>query len=244
MPKTAWLTLCHKRPQLLQLIDRQRKAVDPTSVLALTLDRPTTDVIRAVERVQRDSPESVVVNNAPFPALDTVERFNELRNWQVDQLRDYNPKYFVIFDDDAIFASAGAFRRALGSTLDPDVVYATKYFLWDGLDRINQRLPRHRSSVAFKIRPGETFPPLNMDETRRPSDTIFADVRSPLLDIGYLTEADRRRCFDAYKRVGKIDAATLPLVKEPQLAYWMPRDRTEIANVRRIARALKLKSPF
>jgi hypothetical protein len=98
--------------------------------------------------------------------------------------------------------------------------------------------------VAFKIRPGETFPPLNMDETRRPPNTIFSDVRSPLLDIGYLTDTERRRCFDAYKRVGKIDAATLPLVKEPQLAYWMPRSRIEITNVRRLARALKIPSPF
>jgi hypothetical protein len=244
MPRTAFIVLCHKRPQLLRLIDQQRRAIDPTSLLAFTLDRPSTDVIRVVEQIQREHADSVVVNAAPFPALDAVERFNELRNWQVDQLRDYNPKYFVMMDDDGVFADPGALRRALSSTLDPEVVYATKYFLWDGLDQINRRLPRHRSSVAFKIRPGETFPPLNMDETRRPPNTIFSDVRSPLLDIGYLTDTERRRCFDAYKRVGKIDAATLPLVKSPELAYWMPRNKLEVTNVRRLARALKIPSPF
>jgi hypothetical protein len=244
MPRTAFLTLCHRRHALLGLLNRQRLLVDPTSVLAFTLDRPSTDVIRVVEKLQRDWPDSVVVNTAPFPALDAVERFNELRNWQVDQLRDYNPKYFVIFDDDGVFAEPAALRRAMSSVKDPDIVYATKLFLWDGLDRTNSRLPTHRSSIAFKIAPGETFPPLNMDEVRRPPSTKVMDVRSPLLDIGYLTDTDRRRCWDAYKRVGKIDAATLPLAKDALPMLWMPRTRTEVITVQRIARALKIPSPF
>lgn len=189
-------------------------------VFAVLLDDPTLEARAGLEVVEMMAkPGEIVVKEAPFPALaGGVERFMELRQIQLDMIRGRHPAYGVIWDDDHVLADVDEAKAVLAD--QPDLVYASKLFLWDSQETYNDAMPQHRSVFFFRMLEGDQFP---LDRTihapARIHDTAskVVDLQAPLLDHGYRHQKDREKIFKEYVRVGKIDAATVPLVEPPTL---------------------------
>jgi hypothetical protein len=129
--------------------------------------------------------------------------------------------YAVLWDDDQVLEDPGAAATILAD--EPDLVYATKEFFWDRTDQVARHLPVHRSVFFFKCLPGDEFPqnriihaPARIHDTAK----VVVDFPGKLLDYGYLTEADRNRCWREYKGAGKLDPATLALIRPPVLCRY------------------------
>lgn len=224
------LTLLYKRefvlPAIFQNLVDLRAALphlDVTWHLALS-PRVSLDVLDTINKLQhlqvdhRLGPR-IEVYPAPLNPLDDKERFMELRQWQ---LSFAPPGWAVLWDDDQVLANPSEFAQHFHS--DVDLLYATKVFFWDSDDQVATHLPPHRSVFFFRRRDGDQFPlgrtihaPVDVHDNPRG----VADLRGALLDYGYMRRDDRLRCWNEYKRVGKIDAATLALVREdPPLERW------------------------
>ncbi len=215
------MTLLHARPHYLRAIARNLRSVTLPVEWQIVLNRPTSTVIAELNFVLRHLGKLVqpMLLDAPFSPLDKVERFMELRQWQLERLSPCD--YGVIWDDDHVLADPAAVRGVL--LQGPDLVYATKTFFWDSDALVATHLPPHRSAFFFRWLKDDAFP---LDRTihapARIHDTakVTVDMPGGLLDFGYMRREDRERCWRDYKRVGKIDAATLPLIQEPALAHW------------------------
>lgn len=201
-------------------IAEQALALTPNVFFSVILDDPDPGAEEGLELMRALlRPDQIIVYDAPFPALGERERWMELRQFQfkvaVDQ---FNPTHGVIWDDDHYLADVDDARQKLRE--DWDLVYATKLFLWDSATQYNAKMPAHRSVFFFKVLPGDAFP---MDRTIHAPIGIhdfakkITDLKAPLLDFGYMHRVNRERVFRDYVRVGKIDAATRPLVEEPHL---------------------------
>lgn len=218
--KIGVLMLAHRRPRLLGLIRRQVEETWPGAEVLLTVDRPTTAVVRAVQEVQDAYPSTRVIE-APFPVVSDRERFPELRRWQLDQVRELGAEYWAIWDDDHVLEYPELAAKALEG--GADLVYARKVFFWDTAQQYNVAVPDHNSVLFFRLRPGDQFP---LDRIIHAPAGVHDDpasraVHGPrLLDVGYLDWWERERVFNVYKCAGKIDAATLALVREPQLVRY------------------------
>lgn len=214
-PLLGVMVLGHRRPWLFSAIVEQARRIDPGAVVQIMLDRPTNDVLKAATR------SGALVTTIPWAVLDYRENFMETRRRQLDAMRLFNPKYVSIWDDDQLLEKPAEVRGALTSLCDFDLVYATKTYLWDSLETENTRLPVHRSVHFFRLLEGDQFP---MDRTINAPVQVHDgarrvyDLQHPLLDIGYLTEAERLRVWKVYKRAGKIDALTKKLLEKPILA--------------------------
>lgn len=221
------MVLAHRRPWLLPLIARQVQEFWPDkSVIQVTLDRPTSAVLQAVERMGRLHPQ-VHITATDIPALAHRENFMRLRNFQLDQLRPFNPRYACIWDDDHILECPQEAKWRMIEQKAPDLVYIRKRFLWDTIDQQNTAIPEHRSVMFFRVRPDDRFPEDRMIHApagvHDDPASRYTTMKSTLLDVGYLTPGERERVFAAYKAAGKIDAATLALVSPPQLKPYRPR---------------------
>ncbi len=206
-PLLGVMVLAHARPQLLRAIVRQAREIDPSAVVQITSDRPTDAVVEELATLEAEHFRAAV------PALDRRENFLTLRNQQLNQMRGRRVKYGVLWDDDHLLQDTGEARRLLVS--DPDLVYATKAYLWNSLTTENVALPVHRSAFFFRMLPGDQFPltrMINAPEQIHDNAKVVTDLTGRLFDVGYLTEAERRRVWEAYKRAGKLDRLTMGLV--------------------------------
>lgn len=223
------LLLAHQRPWLLPLIARQvAENWGERSVICVTLDRATSPVLRAVARMTEMHPR-VRIFNSPIAALDRGENFMRLRNLQLEQLQDVRPNYACLWDDDHILECPREAKWRFGR-YKSDLIYARKRFFWDGLDHVNTALPDHNSVLFFRYSPDDRFPEDRMIHApagvHDKPDAKVTQMRSTLLDIGYLTRNERERVFNAYKQAGKVDAATMALVSPPVLTPYRPRSHS------------------
>lgn len=221
-PSLGVMLLVHQRHTVLPAIYHFLRSLKIPVHLQITGSSPSRRVLQEIERIMRLSRRGAVdvdVWQAPFSPLDRVERFMELRQWQLERLPMTD--WAVIWDDDHVPSSLPAVRAALDS--DADLVYATKVFFWNRDDTYTTHIPPHRSVFFFRRRPGDAFP---LDRTIHAPVGVhdgakkIIDLDCPLLDYGYLTLTDRDRCWRDYRRVGKIDPATLALVQPPILHEW------------------------
>lgn len=214
------LLLLKRRGWLLPTIAEQALTLTPNVFFSICLDDPDPGVEEGLEAMKAVlGPERYVVYDAIFPALGERERWMQLRQFQFKTACDkFDPTHGCIWDDDHILADLDDATQKLRE--DWDLVYATKLFLWDTADRYNARMPQHRSVFFFKVLPGDAFP---VDRTIHAPIGIhdfakkITDLKAPLLDYGYMHRLARERVFRDYVRVGKIDAATRPLVEPPDL---------------------------
>ena len=220
-PRLGVMTLLHARHAYIRAIAASIRQMCLPVEWQIVLNRPTSKVVAELNAALARLHPSVrpTLLDAPFSPLDKVERFMELRQWQLERLSPCD--YAALWDDDHVLGDPKAVRATLLE--NPDLVYATKTFFWDNDASVNTRLPPHRSAFFFRYLAGDAFP---LDRTihapARVHDTakIVVDLPGGLLDYGYMTLEDRERCWRDYKRVGKIDAATLPLIQPPVLAGW------------------------
>lgn len=221
----------HARPFLLYPIFRQISAFRAKTHLQVTLSRPTAAVIEQVQRFL-DCPISknvtVELIEAPFnPLAPGKERFMELRQWQLERL-PAACNYAVIWDDDHVLEDPDEVLDAMRDKMD--LTYIRKVFFWDNPTTISTAFPEHNSCFVFRRLPGDKF---DMDRVLHAPATIHdtakkvIQLQGRLLDYGYMHADDRARCWDDYKRVGKIDPATRPLVEAPRLAPWPGKNYLE-----------------
>lgn len=206
------MVLAHRRPWLLGAIQAQAKQIDPHAVVQFTYDRPTEEVTWALATAEHRQA-------APRAVLDHRENFMEVRRWQLDQMRPFNPVYGVLWDDDHLLEDPAEARRVLEEGR-ADLVYATKAYLWDKLELENKALPTHRSPFFFRLLPGDQFPldrTINAPAWVHDTKPMVTDLHGRLLDIGYLTQEERERVWRAYKKAGKIDQLTTKLLAPPLL---------------------------
>lgn len=220
-PRIGVMTLLHARSAYIRAIARGLRSLGLPVEWQLVLNRPTAPVIAELNFTLAHLGARIkpLVLDAPFSPLDKIERFMELRQWQLERLSPC--EYGVIWDDDHVLGDPAATPGILMQ--DPDLVYATKVFFWDNDATVATHLPTHRSAFFFKRLPGDAFPedrtihaPARVHDQAR----VVVDMPGDLLDFGYMAKADRERCWRDYKRVGKIDASTLPLIQAPALAHW------------------------
>lgn len=209
--KLGVMVLCHARPYILRdIVDQAWTLADEVRV-EFMLDRINGAVSDAVFTSGCDR-----VLDAPVPALDHKENFMEVRRAQWHSMRTWEPDYAVLWDDDHLLEGPREARRVLEGR--PDLVYATKAHLWDSVKQENIRFPTHRSPFFFRCLPDDDYPLDRMIHAPagiHDHATKVVDLKGRLLDIGYIERGERARVWAAYKRAGKIDAATLPLIKKP-----------------------------
>ena len=223
-PPLGLLVLVHQRPQLIPLIVEQALTTWPGAKIDFTMDRPSEAVALEVERaVMTTPPGTVVARYAPFPALTHKEQFIELRDWQLSKMQEgVPPEWCAMWDDDLLFANPDEAKEAMDSTLY-DLLYSRKRFLWETPDQENVGFPPHNSIQLFRNLPGQKWTkmvqaPAPICDEGRPGQLV-----GDMLDVGYLTAADRERCFAAYKRTPKLtDPYTAGLVDSaPRLAPFV-----------------------
>jgi hypothetical protein len=217
-PQLGAMVLCHHRPWLLPLIQKQIFSTWPDARIHYALNRPNAAVVAAVNKLAADTRVRAFDVDQ---GLRTEGDWMVLRSLQLVEMQLENPRFICIWDDDHILEDPDEAARKL-SRRDYDLVYATKAFFWDSLDNISTAFPAHRSVFFFRNLPGDEFPldrmihaPTCVHESKR-----VVDLKGKLLDVGYLLRENRQYVWEQYKRTGKIDAATLPLVREPTLTPW------------------------
>ena len=219
--KLGVMTLLHARHAYIRHIARSLRLTGMPVEWQVVLNRPTSKVVSELNHALYHLPNSIkpVLLDAPFSPLDKVERFMELRQWQLERLSPCD--YGVIWDDDHVLPDPRGVRAVLLEL--PDLVYATKVFFWGDDATVATHLPPHRSVFFFRYLQGDAFDQARvLHAPARIHDTakVITDLPGGLLDYGYMDKDDRDRCWRDYKRVGKIDAATLPLIQTPSLAHW------------------------
>jgi hypothetical protein len=168
---------------------------------------------------------TIQVVETPFGPLDPgyPERFFELRTWQMQQL-PADCTYGVLWDDDHLLEDEPEFLELIKKGA-ADLIYGTRLFFWGSHQTYTTHLPVHRSLFAWRHHPGDRIPnkfegkPGPEIAHRRAKNIV--DLEGKLLDYGYVSEEDRTRVWQEYKRVGKLDAYVLALVRKPQLHDWI-----------------------
>lgn len=214
--------IVHKRDQYLRSIARNIRQMGIKTHWQIVMNQPSRAVLSELNAIEQDLPLQVTVDikEAPFSPLEHGrERWPEFRQWQLERLPETN--YGVIWDDDHLLADPTVVEPLLRQ--EPDLAYITKLFFWGTPVTYTTHIPTHRSVFFFRRVEGERFhqhrilhAPLPIhDEAAR-----IVDVPTQLLDYGYMDTRDRERCWLDYKRAGKIDAATLAIVRRPCLQEW------------------------
>lgn len=227
--KLGVMTLVHSRAHLLEAIFRQMPKLGRVH-WQIVLSKPTADVLYEVDRIYtlllyRAAGLEIEILEAPFSPLEERERFMELRKWQAEHLPP-DCDYACIWDDDHILEDP-AELKALMNGEGFDLAYATKLFFWDSPKTYTTHIPVHRSVFVYRVLPGDAFP---VDRTIHAPEQIHdraahvIDLKGRLLDYGYMRSLDRERCWRDYKRVGKIDPATVAIVQPPSLHPWGGHD--------------------
>jgi len=222
-PAVGAMVLCHHRPWLLSLIVEQYWKTWPGDcVVHFMADRPNAAVI--AELAKLEAHPAVKVFTAGFPAVGGVENFMALRQCQLQFMQQENTRFICIHDDDHVLENP---KEAADKTRHRhyDLIYAKKTFFWDDLEHVNCDLPVHNSVFFFRNLEGDRFPMDRMIHApwriHDKSDKKVTQMKSTLLDIGYLYPEQREEVFRRYARAGKLDAATLPLTSStPTLAPY------------------------
>lgn len=212
------LLRAHARPRTLdiKLHEYERLNNDLENVLfriSVWADRPSAAVRDVLAGHSR---HLHCVQHAPFPLVGLGrERFMEAANEQLRQLRTSCRAldWLSLADDDSWLEPLGA-RRELPVALHDasvDVLSANTLFFHDDPDTIN--LSRHHCSPLFFRNVPDDWFPLNRitNATEGINDDAIARgrarvLRTPLLDYGTFTEADRVRVHAAYLSAGKDDS--------------------------------------
>lgn len=216
VPSLGVMVLVHKRPQLLRLIVEQAVETWPDARIDFGQDNVSTDVAAQVYLLQRDYPNNVTHWNCPFPAIAHKEQFLELRRLQLDRLQDCD--YIGMWDDDHILSDPEEAKVAMAS--GSPLLYCHKLYFWDSPSYINIALPGHNSVLFSKRLPGDQFGPNMVNapaEILRQGEGAKYQMKTWLLDFGYMMSTERARVWNVYKRAGKIDTLTTGLMKPPTL---------------------------
>lgn len=221
-------TLAHSRPKLLPLIVEQAQQLCDRGLetrVEFGVDHETEEVFYVLEDLLLKNPKLVSAVRIPFQVVDDKEHFMEARNVQLASLRRFEPRYAALWDDDHLMEYPYELLPQINK--GTDLIYSDKVYFWDSLHFHNIGLPLHRSVLAFKVRPGDTYP---LDRTINAPQGVHDDpaatkkvLESRLLDIGYMTSAERWRVFKVYKDAGKIDALTMGLMAAPTLKRFIPK---------------------
>lgn len=219
MPPTVGLmVLVHQRPQLLHLIVRQVVETWPDGLVDFGMDRPSIEVIGTVKALLDRYPKNVRCWGTPFPAIAHREQFLELRQLQLERMHAAKVKFAALWDDDHILADPDEAKRCLAD--NPTLVYCHKLYMWDSPAYINIGLPGHNSVLFSRRLEGDRFGPNMVNapaEILRQGEGNFVQLKTWLMDIGYMTAAERARVWKVYKRAGKIDSLTTGLMRPPTL---------------------------
>lgn len=215
------MTILHRREFAIRAIHRQLSELDCDVHWQLVLNKPSSEVLGEVGYVVDQPRERVTVDvlDAPFSPLERKERFMELRQWQLERVP--LSTWGVLWDDDHVLGDVA--ESALKLHERWDLIYATKLFFWNDDEHFTTHVPVHRSVFYFRMLAGDRYP---LDRTIHAPAIVHdsgqktTDLQAPLLDYGYMDARDRERCWADYKRVGKIDPATLAIVQEPKLHAW------------------------
>lgn len=190
--------------------------------VSVMLDRPTADVVCALDKELKFLPTNIAValTEASMPLVDRGENFMLLLQQHYAHLLDnLGPVDAVcLWDDDFWFRRRGI-RELRGhlSTLNYDRVEARSWFLWDHPEQANERFRPHWQAILFRVYPGDDFP---LDYIvhcphRVARSPHVCRMRNRLHNAGYLEKDERLATFEVYRRAGKIDAFTTMLVADP-----------------------------
>lgn len=216
----------HRRAKYIRRIfDTIRKVArrGPKTYVAVMLDRPDVEVTVELDRQLRNLPDSIEAAHfeAPYPLVDDRENFMAALKVHYEYLRGMaDVDAASLWDDDMWFDAAGI-RELRGHMhiLEYDRIEARSYFLWDHLDMANDAFPPHWQAILFRAYEGDDFPENYM--VHCPHQTAISQyscrMHNRLRNAGYLTEEERARSWDMFKRAGKIDGHTMCLIKDPKL---------------------------
>jgi hypothetical protein len=216
MPEIGLMVLAHQRPQLLRLIVEQALATWPDAVVDFGLDRPSPAVSQVVGDLVVSFPDNVRAWPVPVPAIAHRENFMTLRQLQLERMHQVRAKYVALWDDDHILSCPEEAVTLMAEGCD--LIYVHKVYLWNSCATMNLALPGHNSVLISRRLESDAFGGSMVNAPDRIlRDGLVGQMRTYLLDVGYLKEAERKRVWEVYKRAGKIDPLTLGLNAPPRL---------------------------
>lgn len=222
----AVLLRVHRRHKYLSRVFRclKRLGKGREVLLCIMADRPSGDVVDAVDRQVTNLPDNfqVEVVEAPCRLVDEgVENFMQALRTHMGHVRSMGEfDAFSIWDDDMWFRTGGVkeLRRHMDS-LAYDRIEARSAFLWDHSDQVNTRFPVHWQAILARHYPRDEFPLhiITHATEKVAMSPHVCHMERALVNAGYLDADEREDTWDTYKRAGKLDAHTLCLKAEPRL---------------------------
>jgi hypothetical protein len=215
-PTIGYMTLVHRRHQLLPLIVEQAVATWPSALVDFGMDRPSPEVSQTVGDLVTKYPDNVRAWMVPVPAISHRENFMVLRQLQLERMHQFRAEFVALLDDDHIFSHPEEAAQLMNDGCD--LIYTHKVYLWGSCATMNLALPGHCSVTISRRLESDAFGGSMVNAPDRIlRDGLVGQMRTYLLDVGYLTEAERKRVWEVYKRAGKIDPLTLGLNAPPRL---------------------------
>lgn len=164
---------------------------------------------------------------APFRLLDGEgEHFLDGMNYQIVEMERVWPDMDWIFhaDDDRWFEPVQISKELPKALADEsvDAYYCKSLFMWGAADTFNTS--RHHDSILlYRHQPGARWSGRRMlnipDELQEQAvmSGRVGTIRTPLLDYGTFSEADRLRVWTAFAVAGKTDAYVKSIYDPPAL---------------------------
>lgn len=222
--KLLILLRVHRRHAYLPAIWKQISYLtkDRSCQLIIQADRPSIEVVAEVDAYKRRAPKRIRVDviEAPAPVVSSAGQkwYQSVQNMWL--LRHGDEDAGIVWDDDWLF-SPSALKEMRGHLefFEHDCLDAVWHHMWDN-EHANARFPSpHYAAALFRIYRGDNFDPdLTSHCPQHPARSKNRLVlQHPVYHFGYATEEDRLRCWEAFRRAGRIDAHTIALTKPPIL---------------------------
>lgn len=189
--------------------------------IGIAADRPSADVVIALNRVNWSKKYRVLVQATPKPVVSNEgEAWCESLRFVHQLIVPYGPDAILNLDDDQLF-SPNAIREIRGhlSTFVSDRYEFQSLFFWDAPQTYNSSFPEHWSANLFRVYLRDEFSDkfvAQCPEACARSPEVYR-MKYPLLNYGYLEASERERIWAGCKLAGRIDAHTLALVRPARL---------------------------
>lgn len=229
MIKLGVLLRAHRRVKTLRIVLSELRRYGTFPGLEV---RPLAMVDRATPEVRSALDEfKVPIIESPFPLLtEGHERFMEGLNVHLKELEKCDPDWVLVQDDDNWLEPVRVTTELLAALQDRDVdaYFIRALFFQDSPTTYNTRrhhlslqLWRHIKGFRYSCK-RMIFVPDGLHDSAVISCRTKT-LKTPALDFGGYTEAERLQTFRAYERAGKIDSFTRALIEPPSLRTF-PKD--------------------
>jgi hypothetical protein len=199
--------------------------------IAILADRPSAGVVKALSREKWPKKYNVIIEPSPEPVVGETTNWVRPLAFLHERIMQEEPEAILNLDDDQLFTDDGIaeIRGHLEFFTSDRYEYRT-LFMWDDESTYNDRFPDHWSANLFRAYRHDQWAThfvQHCPEACARSQHVTR-LQEPVVNFGYMDADVRADYWQKYKRVGKVDAHTLALIREPDLKEfkWQSKERT------------------